>query len=363
MKILHVITSLCTGGAEKLMVDLLPRFQIMGHQVHLCLFEGTHTPFYEKLHNSGVKIISLSEGGNVYNPLNIWELIKLIKSENYDIVHTHNTACQLYAAIASMVCSVSLCTTEHSTSNRRRDWRWYAPIDKWMYSRYSRIICISDATEKNLKEFIGGIEQKISIIYNGIDISKYRDAIAIDRTSITSHPNRIILVMVAGFRYQKDHETVIKAASLLSDNYEIWFVGDGQRRTIIENTIREFGVGDKVRLLGVRSDVESVLKAADILVMSSHWEGFGLAAVEGMASGKPVVASDVEGLSHVVKGAGVLFPHGDEHALVDAIEHIVSDSKYCKIIISRCKERAKQYDIDVMAEKYIQEYKKISVLR
>lgn len=359
MKILHVITSLFTGGAEKLMVDLLPRFQMMGHQVHICLFNGTHTPFYEKLSNLGVKIITLSDGGSIYNPLNVFRLIKLINLENYDIVHAHNTACQLFVAIASKFCSVSLCTTEHSTSNRRRGWWWYAPIDMWMYNRYDSIICISDAVQQNLKEFIGVIDRKISVIYNGIDVLKYKNAIAVDRTSITSHPNRIILIMVAGFRYQKDHETVIRAASLLSDNYEIWFVGDGQRRPIIENSIKEFNVVDKVRLLGARADVESLLKTADIVIMSSHIEGFGLAAVEAMAAGKPVVASDVEGLSHVVGGAGVLFPHGDERALVKAIMRIVSDPEFCKIIVSRGEKRASQYNIDIMARKYIQEYERI----
>ena len=359
MKILHVITSLSTGGAEKLIVDLLPRFHNMGHQVHLCLFDGTQTPFYQDIKKTGVHIISLSEGGYIYNPVNLLRLIKLLKKGNYDVVHTHNTVCQFYAAIASLVCSVPLCTTEHSTSNRRRNWKWYAPIDKWMYKHYNSIICISDATENNLRGFIGGGGQKISTIYNGIDVLKYRNAIAIDRLSVTAFANRIILVMVAGFRYQKDQETVVRAASLLPDNYEIWFVGDGQRRPIIENKIREYNVESKVRLLGVRTDVEAILKAADIVIMSSHCEGFGLAAVEGMASGKPVIASDVEGLSQVVEGAGVLFPHANEKALVKAILHLSSDPEYYKEVVYRCQGRALQYSIETMAAKYLCEYERI----
>ena len=80
MKILHVITSLRTGGAEKLMVDLLPRLRDLGNDVELLLFDGTLTPFYEELENMGITIHHLAIGGNVYNPLNIFRLRKYLKN-------------------------------------------------------------------------------------------------------------------------------------------------------------------------------------------------------------------------------------------------------------------------------------------
>ena len=153
MRILHVITSLRTGGAEKLMVDLLPRLRDFGNDVELLLFDGTRTLFYEELENTGIKIHTLSVGGYVYNPLNIFKLRKYLKK--YDIVHTHNTACQLFVAVCSMLCPVVYYTTEHTTTNRRRDWWWYKPIDKWMYTRYNKIICISDQALKSLEDFKG----------------------------------------------------------------------------------------------------------------------------------------------------------------------------------------------------------------
>lgn len=358
MKILHVITTLQTGGAEKLMVDLLPRFKAMGHQVDLCVFNGERTAFYEQLENAEIRIIPLASKGSVYNPFHMIRLWKLMR--NYDVVHTHNTACQLFAAICSVLCSVVLVTTEHNTSNRRRQWKWYARVDKWMYSRYKKVISISDATEANLRDFIGDRIDKIQTIYNGIDVAKYANAKPIDRTSVTDHPERTIITMVAGFRYQKDHETVIRAASHLQEGYEIWFVGDGERRNIIEAYIKEYGVEDRVQLLGIRTDVPSVLKASDIVVMSSHWEGFGLAAVEGMAAGKPVVASDVAGISQVVDGAGILFPHGDEKALAYEIVKLTTDDAYRNEIVKKCQERAMQYDICTMAKNYNKVYKELS---
>ena len=120
-----------------------------------------------------IKVYSFSKNCNVYNPLFILKLVKMMR--NYDIVHTHNTAPQLFAAIGSVVCSVVLVTTEHTTSNRRRDWKWYTPIDRWMYKRYNKVICISNQAEENLKAFHPSLKN-VCTIYNGVDVQKFHDA-------------------------------------------------------------------------------------------------------------------------------------------------------------------------------------------
>lgn len=98
MKILQVITSLYVGGAEKLIVDMVPLYLEQGYQVDVLLFDGTDTPFKKQLQARGVKVYHLRIGGSVYNPLFIFKLIPFLK--RYDIVHTHNTACQYFAVLA-----------------------------------------------------------------------------------------------------------------------------------------------------------------------------------------------------------------------------------------------------------------------
>ena len=137
------------------MVDLLPKLRDLGNKVELLLFDGTRTAFYEELEQKGIKIHSFGIGGNVYNSRNILKLSKYV--DKYDVVHTHNTACQLFAPMAKILshCRAKLITTEHNATNRRRG-KWYLkPIDKWMYSRYDHIICIADQTYDNLVEYIG----------------------------------------------------------------------------------------------------------------------------------------------------------------------------------------------------------------
>ena len=358
MKVLYVITSLRIGGAEKLMVDLLPRLQKAGIDVELCVFDGTETSFKKEFLTTGIPLIEFSKGRNVYSPLNLFSLIKLLRKNNYDIIHTHNTAPQLFGAISSMVCSVVLCTTEHNTSNRRRGSMWYGLIDRWMYGRYSKIICISEKTEKNLRDSLSHFSPKTQTILNGIDTTKYANAFAGGIDKIKDNCE-IAIIQVAGFRYQKDQKTVIRALKLLPPTAHLYFAGDGDLMAECKKLAIECDVQQRVHFLGVRTDVPQLLKNSDIVVMSSHWEGFGLAAVEGMAAGKPVLATDVDGLREVVKGAGILFNHNDFIDLANKINSLINDDKLYEKISKRCLTRALEYDISKMVKEYKNVYMNI----
>ena len=358
MKILHIITSLNIGGAEKLMVDLLPKLKQKGVDAELLLFVGNRTMFYDQLEDSGVKIYSLADGGSVYDPRNLFRLYRFLKKNKYDVIHTHNTAPQLFLAILSLICPATLVTTEHNTSNRRRNWKFYKAIDRWMYSRYKRVISISDAAENNLKNYLGckGQADKFQIIYNGVDVEKFASV----QAAHNRPDEKVIVTMVAGFRYQKDQDTLIKAFSLLpKDNYELWLVGDGERRSELEALVKSEGVNDVVKFWGIREDVPSILKSSDIIVMSSHFEGLSLSNIEGMSVGKPFIASDVDGLHEITEGAGLLFTHGDFTQLANLIIELTNDSELYRRVADQCLARARQYDISKMVDGYLKVYKSL----
>ena len=119
------------------------------------------------------------------------------------------------------------------------------------------------------------------------------------------------------------------------------------------------GLSDRILFTGNQSDVNTWIAKANVGIQSSNWEGFGLTAVELMAAGKPVVATDVEGLRQVVEGAGLLFPVGDEECLAAMVTRLLEDESYYKQIAERCSERAKMYDIHVTVEKYLGIYNEI----
>ena len=167
--------------------------------------------------------------------------------------------------------------------------------------------------------------------------------------------------MVAGFRYQKDQDTLIRAMKYLSkEKYELWLVGDGERRELLEQLVNEEKVENIVRFLGIQSDIPTILKTADVVVMSSHFEGLSLSSIEGMSVGKPFIASDVDGLHEITMGVGVLFPHGDAERLAEEIEKLMQCPDYYKEVADRCLERASKYDIKGMVEQYINVYDAVS---
>ena len=166
--------------------------------------------------------------------------------------------------------------------------------------------------------------------------------------------------MVAGFRYQKDQETLIRAMTHLdSSDFELWLVGDGERRHILENLVSELKMDSCVRFLGWRQNVAEVLHAADVVVMSSHFEGLSLSNIEGMAVGKPFIASDVDGLREMTEGYGVLFPHGDAKRLAEIIQQLHDDNNYYQRVADKCYERARQFDISQMVMQYNDVYLKL----
>lgn len=358
LRILHVITSLRTGGAERLMVDLLPRLREKGLEIELAVFDGTRTDFYHALKQQGILIHTLGMGLKaMHSPRCIPALRRLI--QQFEVVHTHNTPCQFFTALAciGLKNAPQLVTTEHNTTNRRRKYSLLKSIDRWMYSRYTQIIGVSESTTQTLLNYLPHL-QHCQTINNGIDVRNFQQALpAEDLVHQFSEVKR--LVMAAAFRAQKDHETAICALHHLPDEYHLLLAGDGERRKMVENFVESQNLSHRVHFLGNRQDVAAVLKTADVVVMSSHYEGFGLSAVEGFASGRPVVASDVHGLREIIGGAGILFPQGDALDLANRIIALEQDEVYRQQTIERGRERAWQYDISTMVDHYWNLYQQL----
>jgi len=342
-----------TGGAEHLLVDLLPALRECGNDVELLLFDGVETPFRNEIASRDITIHTLSEGKRPFSLSNMMRLRSYIGK--YDIVHTHNTACQLYAPMAKMLAGAHtpLVTTEHSSNNRRRDKAYLRGVDKWMYARYAAIICIADQPRANLEERIGK-RDNIVTIYNGVDTARFLRPI-----KDISAQQHFVITMVASLTAAKDQDTVIRALRRLEPNYTLQLVGGGERQSELEALAAEQGVADRVKFLGIRTDIPDVLSDSDVIVLSSHWEGLSLSSIEGMASGRPFIASDVDGLREVVGGSGILFPHGNDSALAMAIYTLCSDADYYRRVAEQCQAKAKQYDISVMADRYLALYRQL----
>lgn len=224
-----------------------------------------------------------------------------------------------------------------------------------MYGRYDKIVCITELTMGNLLVHVGEeYAGRCVVIYNGIDLGMFRK----EKKAMPKSSDKKKILMVSAFREQKDQKTLIRAMELLPDNYMLFLAGGGEESLLdaCRNLSGFLGVEERVKFLGVRTDVLSLLHEADVVVLSSHYEGLSLSSLEGMASGKPFVASDVPGLRDIVGGYGVLFPHEDYHTLAFEIQKLCEDDVYRKEVCRRCYDRAMMFDISLMAKRYMEMY-------
>lgn len=362
MRILHVITSLRTGGAERLVTELALRRKALGNEVEVLLFDGTVTPLVTQLEKGGIKVHALGMGPRaMYNPLLLPRLAGFMKKHPFDIVHTHNTPCQILTAL---IPRQTLITTEHNTLNRRRSWPWFRPIDRWMYGRYQKIVCVGEETRKTLSAWLNRpeLDKRMTVIPNGIDLDRITSATPSE--DLPQHDGYKIL-MVSAFRPEKDQQTLLHAFQSLPEGYHLFLAGGAEtpeNRRLLE-ACKALANDNNIHFLGIRSDVPALLAAADVVVLSSHHEGMSLSVLEGMASGKPFIASDVEGMRDLVSGAGLLFPQGDADKLAALIRHVCENPDLAREIGERCRKRAAQYDIVETAREYRQLYDSILVSR
>lgn len=346
MKILQLINGLGAGGAEKLIVETVPELVKLGNNVDVLLLNSNKTPFYEKLQaTNSCRIFAL--GKSFYNPLYIIKIIPFLK--NYDVVHVHLFPALYFAVFAKVfsLSKVKFVFTEHNTNNRRLDNPKFQFIEKWIYKHYDQIISITNQVKEVLKEKLLIADKKIITIENGINLSHIYAASPKDRGSLGFIEDDRLIVMVAAFREQKDQDTLIKSIAQLPNQYKLLLVGDGVRRQQLESLVDTLNLKNSVFFMGFRSDVYSIIKMCDIAVLSSHWEGFGLAAAESMACGVPTIASNVPGLADVVNTGGLLFEKGNVEDLTKKILSLENPDKKKKLVLAG-SERAKKYDIKNM---------------
>ena len=171
--------------------------------------------------------------------------------------------------------------------------------------------------------------------------------------------NAILVCMAARFTEQKDQPTLIKAISKLPENIHLILLGEGKLKDFNENLAKNLNISHRVHFLGFRSDIPQILKTVDIVVLSSHWEGLCLAAVEGMAAVKPVIASRVEGLFEVVSGYGLLFEEGNVDELASLIRRLTEDEQFYSEIAQSCKKRSKEFSIQKTVDNLLNIYRKV----
>jgi glycosyltransferase involved in cell wall biosynthesis len=185
------------------------------------------------------------------------------------------------------------------------------------------LVCCSRYVRDGVVARFGVDRAETAVVHNGVPVAAFAARAGAARRRRTA--GRLRLGMVARLEAHKDQPTLVRAVGLLRRRgveCEVWLIGEGSRRPELEALIAEQGLGDRVRLLGMRRDVAELVGQLDVFVFATTpGEGQGIALIEAMAAGVPVVASDVGACREVLDGGalGLLVPPRDPAALADAI--------------------------------------------
>jgi glycosyltransferase involved in cell wall biosynthesis len=285
-------------------------------------------PYVEKFGELGVEVENLDMQG--YLDLRaIPRLIKFIKEKNIDLVHTHIRLADWYGRVCAKMAKVPFVfTTVHNTDywrNERKYWP-YAWLDRLTMSFCTQIIAVSQGVKDFLQKWQKFDADQITVILNGTVKEKYinDDGSEVLKESLGLGKDRLLIGVTARLVKQKALHVLISAAKeIVQIRKDVSFLiaGEGPLEKQLLNQVKELELSDHVFFLGFRTDIPTILGMLDIFAMPSAYEGLGVAIIEAMMAGKPVVGTRVNGITELVidHQTGILVPPEDPKALAQAL--------------------------------------------
>ena len=366
MKILEVAA--VDGTIYFLLLPLMKELKKSGYKVEASCAKGD---FFDKIQDEGFVVhdIYISRSLNIFKHIvSVIKLIKLMKKENYNVIHVHTPIGAFIGRIAAHFADVPIVIYtvhgfyfhENMKAYKRKIIIFVEKfLARWTTFAFSQS---DEDTKFAIKEGIFKSD-KIVTIGNGIDINFFRkddltqEELVNKRTELNVPPNAIIVTCVARMNKEKGIFDLLKAAEIalnLDSSIHFLFVGGifkgNEPNAITENFLKKFFLERSllkkyVHFLGTRTDIKEILAISDIFVLPSYREGMPRSIIEAMAMELPVIATNIRGCrEEVVDGVtGILVPVGNVNALSNAIIKLAKDPKLRKSMGKKGRERAEKY--------------------
>jgi N-acetyl-alpha-D-glucosaminyl L-malate synthase BshA len=359
------------GGSGVLATELGKALAQKGHMVHFIAYQqpvrlSGFTPniFYHEVQVPTYPLFDYPP----YETALASAMVDVIKNNNLDLLHVHYAIPHASAAyMAKQILKkegkkIPVITTLHGTDITLvgRD-KTYAPVVTFSINESDAITAVSnnlrDETYKHFK-----IDKEIEVIVNFVDVSRFkRKPIDAFRKVIAPNGEKIIM-HASNFRKLKRIPDVVSIFKEIHDKIpcKLMLVGDGPERPAAEDLCRELNVCDDVRFVGKQEQMEDILAIADLFLLPSEYESFGLAALEAMAAGVPVITSNAGGLSEInIQGeTGYLGEVGDVKTMGQQAIKILEDPEVLKQFKERAAAHAMKYDIQHIVPVYEKLYER-----
>jgi len=360
INVLQLVEGFGWGGAEKKLLELVKCLDKRKFNITICSL-GLVEHIRGEFENVGVKVTTISRKKRIDISL-ILKVVKLMKKERIDVVMSTLFYADIVGALAGKLAGVKAIFSWETISSPE----WLLKRRLWSY-RFAvrfcdRVIAVSRATARFLREQRGVPASKIVVIPYGVDLKRYttEENFGIRKKLGLNRDDRVIGV-VGRLHPQKGHVYLIRAAEKIVRNFpkvKFVFAGDGDLRSELEELVRTKNLEKNFMFLGYRSDIPDVIKAFDIFALPSLYEGLPNVVLEAMASGKSVVATGVDGTVEAVVDSvtGYLVPVKDTEALSKAIIKLLEDKELAKQMGKRARERVES---DFSLEKQVHSFENL----
>ena len=350
IRVLQLIDGLTVGGAERVVLMLSAHADNSCFEMIPCALHRTG-PLEDELRAAEIRyqVLGLRRRSIFTGPLFLADtrrilaaLSEVIHKFSIDVVHAHLTRSMLFGILAARRAGLGVCASVHNEvldSGRGRfspqEWLLRAGINA-IFSRADRIIGVSDKVTEVLQTSTRIPHQRIVTIPNGVDGERFQprhDQREL-RQQLQLPLERPIAISIGRMTRQKGYIYLLEALTRIPAETRplVLLTGDGPDRHDLERKASELHLDEDVRFLGNRTDIPTLLAAADCFVMASLWEGLPLVLLEAMASGLPAVVTAVGGNPGVIEHgvSGLLVPPGEPQPLADAMQDLLGDTQQRK---------------------------------
>jgi glycosyltransferase involved in cell wall biosynthesis len=369
MKVLYSCLSKSWGGLEMGAVQDAEQLMKKGLNVDFLCYPDSQINV--DANKKGINCLTLKASG-YFHPLQILKLSKLIKKNQYQLVHTHLSK-DLWILAPSLKLVNSniplLLTKQMGSFVVKKDF-----LHKLLYNRVNFILAISREIEKNVLETCPVTEDKVLLHHNSVNLMRFDPSLT-DRIKVRNEfgisENEILIGMIARVTHGKGHEEFMYAANKLTklyNNLKFLIVGETSPDEIeygekIKKLSETYKLKDKVIFTGFRKDTQDILAALDIFTFPSHSEAFGNALVEAMAMEKPSVAARYGGVLDIAEEnvTGFLFNRRDGDDLANKLKLLIDSSEKRIEMGRKARERViENFDVEKQTEKLISLYNRLT---
>jgi N-acetyl-alpha-D-glucosaminyl L-malate synthase BshA len=359
------------GGSGAVATELGKQLARRGHEVHLISYRLPFRlrNFLDRICFHSVEVVSYSLFEYPPHDLALAaKMAEVIRNHHLEILHVHYAIPHAIAGVIArdMVGGnrPKLVTTLHGTDITLvgQD-RSFVEITRYGIARSDGVTAVSEFLARMTREELD-VSGPIEVIPNFVDLEQYAPEQAHADVSAFAQPGDVILVHMSNFRPIKRVLDAVRVLERVNRQRPavLLMVGDGPERTAAQALARRLGVEERVRFLGQRDSAESLLALADLFLLPTELESFGLAALEAMACGVPVIGTDAGGLPEVVRSGetGVLVPVGDVEAMARTALEILESPGRRKTMGAAARRRAvEHFGVEQVVGRYESFYERV----